>query len=152
MNMLSSLIEGCCQDEFQYRVYTYEGELTSDVVNGIYGEVAADYGLDDFWTDDYQYNWMFYTHSYEAPFYYISYCVSALSALDILCMSEENRADAIDKYMELSALDPRYGYKEAVEITGLTDIFESGNATSIVQKVTGLSVEENITEVEEEGA
>lgn len=151
LKMLNSIVDGCCQDEFQYRVYTYDGELTVDVVNDIFAEVAADYGYDGYLEDVYRYYWVFISHNYQSPFYYISYCVSAFSALDILSLSEENRADAIDKYMQITALDPSYGYKESIEMVGLTDIFESGNATSIVQKVTGLSVEEDITEVEDEG-
>ena len=43
------------------------------------------------------------THLYQQPFYVISYATSALAALELLEMAQENRDQALDAYMEISA-------------------------------------------------
>lgn len=124
--MTDSVISGCIYDEFQYRAYTYDGELTTDVLNEIFCEVSNQYGNDYTPESPEVYFWPEINHTFEQPMYYISYCTSALAALDILAMSEHDRDAAIDCYMNLTTYHSEVPFRETMADVGLPDIFEEG--------------------------
>ena len=116
MNMLDSVITGAMYDEFQQRVFA-ETELTPARVNEIYAGVCADYGYE---ADENE--WIWVLHNFEHPFYYISYAVSALGALELYADWLENPAAAVDCYMHISAMDTEvWEYTQALEEVGLGD-------------------------------
>ena len=124
--MTDSAISGCIYDEFQYRAYTYDGELTADVLNEMFCEISNKYG-NDYTTESAEvYFWPEINHTFEQPMYYISYCTSALAALDILAMSEHDRDAAIDCYMNLTTYHGEIPFRETLADVGLPDIFEDG--------------------------
>ena len=125
-NMTESVISGCIYDEFQYRAFTYDGELNADVLNEMFCEISNKYGNDYTSESAEVYYWPEINHTFEQPMYYISYCTSALAALDILAMSEHDRDAAIDCYMNLTTYHGEIPFRETLADVGLPDIFEDG--------------------------
>ena len=90
--ILSSVIEGCKMDEFQERVFALENP-TVDQINKVYGDVMKEYGSDFYDTGDGEsLSWVDIPHSFIAPFYYVSYSVSAIAALQIWSMENSQEA------------------------------------------------------------
>ena len=125
-DMTESVIDGCVFDEFQYRAFTYEGELTVDELNNMYMEICNSYGYGFEEGDPNVYAWVGISHTFESPMYYISYATSALAALDLFAMSVDNRQAAIDCYMHLTTYHGVEGFRETLDDVGLPDIFEDG--------------------------
>lgn len=106
--LLSGLVDGCLYDEFQRRVYAAE-ELTLEDINRIYSEVCVEFGeYDEVYDDGW---WIFVSHNYDSPLYYISYAASALAALQIWSLSREDYAAAVDTWrsvVQAGAYDRSY--------------------------------------------
>lgn len=121
MNMVYSIVNGTMHDEFQQLVYAEEN-LTSERVLEIYKELYVAYGYTPY--DGYEYEWLGVSHNFDYPFYYISYAISAISALEIYAMLQDSPADAVDEYMTIAAMDPWvYYFSEAIEESSLNDPF-----------------------------
>lgn len=121
MSMLYSVVDGALYDEFQQRVYAEEN-LSPERVSEIFVQLRGEYGYE--WYAGCETEWMEVVHNFEQPFYYISYCVSALAALEIFEMLQTDWSAALDTYMRVCAMDTQYYYfSEAVEEAGLADIF-----------------------------
>ena len=130
MNLLYSVAEGAMYDEFQQKVYA-EDDLTAARVQEIFGAVAAEYGYDDY--VDYETAWMRVAHNFENPFYYISYAVSAVSALELYGMAP---ADAAAAYETVENLDPeRCHFRQALARAGLSDPFDGAVCARIAAAV-----------------
>lgn len=120
MTLVSSVIDGVLYDEFQQRVYA-EPELTPEMVSGIYAEVCGKYGREAYGGDD---GWIYISHNFDHPFYYISYAISAVSALELFVLSQEDPEAAMEKYLTAAAMDlEMYYFTEALEEIGLGDVF-----------------------------
>lgn len=129
MDMIYGIIDGALYDEFLYRVYTEEN-LTVDRVNEIYAGLYEDYGYAPY--DGFEAEWMALNHNFEAPFYYISYSVSALAALELYELMQESWELGVDKYLTVCAMDTEYYYySEALSEAGLSGIFDSETYRSI---------------------
>ena len=136
-NMLSGVVSGCMYDEFQQVIYR-NPDMTAKEIDKLAGKLAKEYGLIDaqFTTkEDALYDWVNVSHTYESPMYYISYATSALSSLDIWVESLDDREAAIDKYMEVSAIDPTLPYLGALKKCGLTNIFDDGAVKDIAKRI-----------------
>lgn len=121
MNMVESVVDGALYDEFQQRVYA-EPDPTLERVNEIFAELYEDYGYEPY--AGCETGWMYVSHNFDRPFYYISYCVSALGALELYRLSVEDWDAALDKYLTVCAMDTEaYYFSEALEETGLSDVF-----------------------------
>lgn len=116
---LVNIVDGCMYDEAQQRVFAYEGELTADAVNGIFREVAAEYGRNS--NIDEGHFWVLVSHTFRSPFYNLSYATAASAAMEIwLIAQEEGQEAAIDLYLNiLSHGCFEYSYAEALEICGM---------------------------------
>ncbi len=122
MDMVLSVVDGAMHDEFQQRVYAEEN-LTAERVCEIYAEVYEAYGYEPY--DGYEYEWIYVVHNFEYPFYYISYAVSALSALELYALMQTDFDAAVEKYLRICAMDTEYYYfSEALEETGFSNIFD----------------------------
>ena len=96
---LNTIIDGSMYDEAQQRIFEYDGELTCETVNEIFRSTALEYGKSS--SFDNGYSWVEITHTFTAPFYYISYAAAQIAALEIWLESELNGHDAaIDMYLE----------------------------------------------------
>ena len=109
--------------------------MTLEELNRTVEEISSGYGeippLD-------RYEWVEMTHLYQQPFYVISYATSALAALELLEMAQENRDQALDAYMEISASGTGTAYCQVLENTGLRNIFQEGAVQETAEAMAGL--------------
>lgn len=117
--ILGNIISGCMYDEAQQRVFAYEGELTAEVVNRIFREVAAEYGKDTGY--DQGLVWVEVHHTFSVPFYYLSYAAAASAAMEIwLTAREEGQEAAVDLYLNILSYGSfEYGYEEMLDACGM---------------------------------
>lgn len=121
LNMLCSVVDGALYDEFQQRVYAEE-DLTVERVNEIYAGLYEEYGYEPY--DGYETEWMGVSHNFDNPFYYISYAVSALGALELYELMETDWEQGLDRFLTVLAMDTElYYYSGALEEAGLSDVF-----------------------------
>ena len=136
-NLLDSIIQGCLQDEFQQLSYaaTKDHKLTVRELNELAYRLYNEYGLETQPGVREIYSWVEIPHTYESPFYYISYATSAVNALDILSISQEDYREAADTYMRLTALPMDIPYQQALEQVGLHNTFDADTLQFIGQGV-----------------
>ena len=133
MDMLMGVVDGAMYDEFQQRVYAEE-ELSAERVCEIFAGLYEDYGYEPY--EGYEYEWIYVVHNFEYPFYYISYAVSALGALEIYSLMQSDFDAAVDKYLEVCAMDTEiYYYSEALEEAGFMDIFSEESYAAIAENI-----------------
>lgn len=131
LDMIYSVIDGALYDEFQQQVFAEE-ELNPGKVNEIYARLYQEYGYEPY--EGYETEWMQISHNFDYPFYYISYCVSALGALEIYEMSRDSWDEAVDRYLTILAADPElYYYSTILEEAGFYDIFSADSYRSIAE-------------------
>ncbi len=80
--------------------------------------------------------WVIIHHLFSSPLYYVSYSISALSALDIYAQYLEKPDEAIKKYDALAHIDPHLRYVEAMKEVGLRDMTKSGNIKEVASILT----------------
>lgn len=136
-NLLDSIVQGCLQDEFQQLAYAAakDHKLTVKELNELACRLYNEYGLETQPGAKEIYSWVEIPHTYESPFYYISYATSAVNALDILSISQEDYREAADTYMRLTALPMEIPYQQALEQVGLHNTFDADTLQFIGQGV-----------------
>ena len=133
MQLLYSVVDGAMYDEFQQRVYA-EKDLTAQRVQDIFRQVYESYGYKTY--DGYQEEWMDQIHNFEMPFYYISYGVSALSALELYDRQQDSPAAALDTYLTVAAMNTEeYYFTDALEAAGLSSPFSTADCRAVAQAV-----------------
>lgn len=137
--MLYSVIDGCLYDEFQNAVFAADHDMTEGEVNQLFRRLSEEYGYVYYDTEDAAYDWVDVPHTFSSPMYYVSYGTSALAALDIWTIAQEDRQAGIDKYMELTTYGLTTTYCELLEKCGLKSIFEEGTIREIAQAVADYS-------------
>ena len=119
---LLTIIQGCLFDEFQQIVYSTDQK---EGYKETFESLACEYRLDKVIKPEVLPNyWALVHHNFVMPMYYISYAVSALPALEIFFISQDDRDEAIDSY--LSVIDET-GYREYLEVlddAGLSSPFK----------------------------
>ncbi len=135
-SMCGSVVEGALYDEFQDRAFQLENPSVDDL-SKIAKEVYEAYGYNP---EDYM-GWIQVSHTFESPFYYISYSTSALGALEIFSIDQENHEEALDKYFKLTAVDEGLGLKEALETVGLPNVMEEETMVKIVDTIAEIAEE-----------
>lgn len=129
--MLESIIDGCLYDEFMEITFD-NPDYTADELSDLFDELLKEYGFSDWGlkgTD-----WIRVSHTFENPFYYISYSTSAMAALEIYAQSLEDMENGITTYMKISALNDTTTFLNALAESGLPNIFEEKN----IEKVADL--------------
>lgn len=121
--MLDNVVDALQVSEFEIEVYTHP-DMSLEDINKLYLKLAGRYGNRYVSEIRELYDWMNIQHLFNVPCYYISYATSALSSLDLLAMSEQNRPKAVETYMELTTLPSYGGYCNIIEYVGLRDIFK----------------------------
>ena len=120
-------------DEFQQRVYALEN-LTPELVNELFQQIRASYGYES--CDGEEYEWMSVVHNFEQPFYYISYAVSSLPALELFARQQQSEADALDTYLRAAAMsDEEYYLRDAIAATGLTNQMIDGVPDTLIAAI-----------------
>ena len=125
-NLLDSIVQGCLQDEFQQQAYAAakDHKLTVKELNRLAYRLYGEYGLGVPPGTDELYSWVEIPHTYESPFYYISYATSAVNALDILSISQEDFREAVDTYMRLTGLSLDIPYQQMLREVNLHNTFD----------------------------
>lgn len=82
INALYAILSGFMEDEFQQRAYQLKNP-TVEALNRLYGEVAASYSFDKLFVYDGT-EWTEIGHTFQFPFYYVSYGVSMLGAMSFI--------------------------------------------------------------------
>lgn len=125
---LCTILIGVLVDEFEERVYTHPdvASLTSEDLDAIMADVCDSYGgitlISNIATDIQNYWRMVVV---EQPVYYISYSVSAISAVNIFTIAEENYEEAVDVYCSLiEDLDLDDGFLGNIQDAGLDGPFD----------------------------
>lgn len=137
--ILYSVIDGCLYDEFQNAVFSADHEMTQEEVNRLFRRLSEEYGYTYYDAGDAAYDWVDVPHTFSSPMYYVSYGTSALAALDIWTIAQEDRQAGIDKYMELTTYGLTTAYCELLEKCGLKSIFEEGTIREIARAVSEYS-------------
>ena len=100
--LIDALVDGCIFDEFQRRVYD-EPDMTLDEMNRLFASVSAAYGQTEL--RDVDYNWVYVTHTFESPMYYLSYAASSLAAIQIWDMAQTDLQAAVDAWKSVMSHD-----------------------------------------------
>lgn len=129
LETIDNVVTGCLYDEFQRRVYATEN-ITLDEVNRIYSELCAEYGESASAGDNHV--WMFVHHNFDQPLYYISYAASALVALQIWEISQEDYDAAVQLWLDFVHEGGfTKSYKEVVAENGLKGFTEEAAVTEV---------------------
>ncbi len=81
-NALYAILSGFMEDEFQQRAYQLK-RPTVEGLNRLYGELAAEYGFDRLFGYEGR-EWTEIGHTFQFPFYYVSYGTSMLGAMSLV--------------------------------------------------------------------
>ena len=128
-SLLENVIDGCVEDEFQRAVYKDPGMDLEDL-NKLYAKTYAQYNT--LAADDPGYAWVFISHDFESPMYYISYTVSALAALQIWNQSSKNFDTAVKTWEKFIAHGTyNQTYLDIVGKCGLVKFTEKGAVKKI---------------------
>jgi oligoendopeptidase F len=145
LQSLGVIIDGCIYDEFQQ--YVYSNNLTTvKELNEAFFNIRCEYGLEDpnsGYTQDL--SWVYVSHTFETPFYYISYAMSAIPSLEIFTDSLTDRAAAIDTYNEVVNYGTDYSFLKLLKKVNLDSPFKEATYSSLVEalyKYFGLTYEE----------
>lgn len=128
--LMTSVIDGCIQDEFQRRIYA-EPDMTLEQINQLYAEISTSYGKFVPWDEDY--SWMYITHTFESPLYYISYAASAMAAVQIWDLAQEDFQAGVDAWravLDHGAYDQ--GYMTVLPECGLRLFTEEGAVAEVL--------------------
>lgn len=127
--LFESVLDGCIQDEFQRRVYA-DPDMTLEEINQLYRDLYAEYGL--YGPMDVDYSWMYISHNFDAPFYYISYAVSSLASIQLWDLAQSDFSAALEQYLSILG-QGAYGdgYLTVLENAGLRLFTEEGAAEDI---------------------
>lgn len=112
---------------FEDQVYELpDDELTVDRVNEIFLQCCKDYGLYSYGFDFYfsQY-WIDVTHFFEVPYYVISYCVSAETALQVYQEEDETPGAGVDAFFRLLDREGGAGVQQVMKDAELNNPFRS---------------------------
>ena len=139
VSLTNSIISGCLYDELQQYAFDTPG-VTLRQLNEKYCQLAREYGLID--ADDERtemYGWVEVPHTFVAPFYYISYAVSAAGAYEFWMEWKNGEFyDAVDDYLRFTALDMNFGFQDSFLAVGL----ESPLTDSYLSSLAGTLEEE----------
>ena len=127
-DLLQTFVYQAAYADFEARVYAMNpDDITVDAINDIFRQCCIDYGLyiqeADFY---YSQCWIDILHFFEVPYYIISYCVSAETALQVYRLEAETSGAGVDAYMRLLNRDYEAGVQQVMQDAGLESPFREG--------------------------
>lgn len=135
---LSFIPYGVIVDEFQHIVYE-NPDMTPAERDAAYLELEKKYrpylSFDGIPYLEKGTRWQYQMHIYETPFYYIDYCLAQVVALEFLVLSQENYAEALDRYLEHCKRGGLYPFGKLVKLAGLRSPFEKGALSEVASSV-----------------
>lgn len=128
-SQIEQVIDGCIFDEFQRRIYA-EPDMTIDEINQLFGQICGQYGQYEPYGADY--GWVYVSHTFESPLYYISYAVSSLAAIQIWGLAQQDFATGVDAWKAILNADAYTGrYMTVLPACGLRLFTEEGAVEQI---------------------
>ncbi|MCQ2354001.1 MAG: hypothetical protein MJ102_02730 [Clostridia bacterium] len=119
-NMAMTVLSGCQEDEFQRIIYANPDKYTSAKdFCALYAELNSAYGIS---ADDTR--WAQINHTFEMPFYYISYATSAIPALEGFVIVKNDYPAAIKLYNDLIAEGTKRNFIDLLQKLGLGSPFD----------------------------
>jgi M3 family oligoendopeptidase len=122
-DMLYSVVTGCMQDEFQQRIYAME-DLSMQTACQIFGQLNDEYGISELYPAS-DYEWVLVHHTFQSPFYYISYAASAVPALEIWQIAREDYDEGVQTYLALLMRDHDEDFLQVLQDCDLENPFDS---------------------------
>lgn len=132
---LKAVVDGCLYDEFQQQAYALKNPTVEDL-NRLFHRLSQEYGYMYLHNDDEAYNWVTTAHTFIQPFYYMSYAVSGLSALELLGRSGEDFEGAADTYLAIATIREN-GYRALARKAGLADVFTEKGIQTVAAGLRG---------------
>lgn len=133
-NLTDAVLSGMAVGRFETAVMDKADTLTPDEVLELFDRYCTSCGIS---LELYE-----ITHLFEQPGYYVSYGVSALPALQLYTMMQEDADAALQCYARISAIssdDGKTGFRQGIKECGMTDIFTPGTVTALAEQLqTGL--------------
>ncbi|MBR4907002.1 MAG: hypothetical protein IKZ44_09175 [Clostridia bacterium] len=126
---LYTLIDGCAEDAFQQFAYGLE-EPDLAALDAEYDRLCRAYGLDAFGTEGR--SWTQIAHTFQAPFYYVSYATSMTAALELYLKGKKDPAAAREAYLRVLARGRGADYAETLTAAGVHDPF----AAETIKEIT----------------
>lgn len=128
-NLLDTILMGCCEDEFQQKVFE-DPDMSLNDMNYIHAQLYEQYmGYPVY------YEWVDIHHHFETPFYYISYATSAASSFEIWKLAQTDRPAALTAYRSITQNTVNSGYRQPLKRAGLSDPFTSDMVAQLAQTV-----------------
>ena len=128
-SFLATIVVSTIVDEFEEYIYLSKDridEYTSEQIDSVMTSVCSRYGgltyISNYLTDVHSY-WRYVV--LEQPVYYISYATSAIAALNLYALAQEDYATATEAYRKLvEEVDYEKGFVGNLEAVGLASPFE----------------------------
>lgn len=119
---LYALIDGCMEDAFQQFAYGQDG-MTLERLNAEYGRLSEAYGLSALGIEPR--SWTQIQHTFQSPFYYISYAASMSAALELYLKGRRDLDTARNAYRAILLRDGGARFQKTLAIAGLSNPFEA---------------------------
>lgn len=134
-SVYSSIQMGCIMDELQQEIYAdKEGVIytTGSDVTDLFESLLYEYGAyrEDY-TYDFKYWWSNVPHTFNSPFYYISYAVSMLPALELYKMADSNRSGAVSAYNTIIDMGDAFTYSEMLNEVSIPSPFNTSTISNL---------------------
>ncbi|MDD5934788.1 MAG: hypothetical protein PUC65_04355 [Clostridiales bacterium] len=133
--LYSAVINGSLYDEFQQRVF--EKDITSvKELNELFFKLECEYGLADPASDVTEDgSWVLVPHTFTQPFYYISYAIAAVPALEVYAKSLTDRDAAIASYNKLIKYGTDYDYTSLLMRSRIASPFSEYTLDTIADSI-----------------
>lgn len=130
-SMANTVLSGCQEDEFQRIIYSEADKYqTVEDLNALYAMLSQKYFGDNDGT-----GWANIHHTFEVPFYYISYAVSAIPAMELFALSQKDYAKAVETYNKLVSAGTEYTFPELMDYTGLHSPFTEDGIKAVTESL-----------------
>ena len=119
IDAMYTVISGCMEDEFQRLVYASPG-MTREEINAAYRRIANEYGFGPL----YGYTgpeWTQIGHTFQVPFYYISYATGMIASLELWEESQTDPESAKTRYLAVLNRPGYSRFRETIAGAGLRD-------------------------------
>lgn len=129
-NLTDAVLSGLAVGRFEAAVMENAETLTPDEVLELYDRYCTSCGIS---LELYE-----ITHLFEQPGYYVSYGVSALPALQLYTMMQDDTGAARQSYAKISAVSSAAGdkkFRQAMQECGMADIFTPGTVTALAEQL-----------------
>ena len=128
-SMLSAVAEGCLYDEFLEEIFE-DPEVTVAQMDEKFNKLVDAYGL-----TGYGYAWETVQHNFDTPMYYMSYSISAIPALELWEIVQNDEKEAVEQYLSIVEKADELEFRENIEAAGFGDPFDKETLIKILNRI-----------------